>query len=101
MINKKGEMYNIIHTIDPNINPDILTSGSNMFKFIKKKKNKFVLDIRNNDEELKRYLSYSEENMCKTFEWLKQHRFIYYSKVDACYILTDSCINILRIGNDL
>lgn len=71
MINKKGEMYNIIHTIDP----DILTLGSNMFKFIKKKKNKFVLDIRNNDKELKRYLSYSEENMCKTFEWLKQHRF--------------------------
>ena len=97
MIDREDLMYYLIHDIDCNVQPYILTLGSVLFKFIKKiNKDLYILEPLKTKEYIKDYFLYSEENMCKTYQWLKDNDLIYYSSSLLKYCLTDKAKELLK-----
>lgn len=78
----KDYIYNKILETDHNVSSSVLTFGPLLFEYIKKD-NSF--NIKRFILEAEKYMLYSAENICKTYEWLKSNNFIYYSKVDNKY----------------
>jgi hypothetical protein len=98
-IDKSELMYEIIYQTDNNVAPYILTLGSVVFKTIKKvNKELYIIEPVEIKDELKDYFLYSEENLCKTFDWLKQNNFIFYSSSMLKYCLTEKTINLLNLS---
>jgi len=98
MIDKENLMYEIIHNTDCNVPPYIQTLGSVLFKFIKKvNKDLYILEPLKTKEYIKDYNLYSEENMCRTYQWLKDNNLIYYSSSLLKYCLTDKAKELLEL----
>jgi len=99
-IDKSELMHEIIYQTNVNIDPYILTLSSIIFKTIKKVNKEFyIIEPVEIKDELKKYFLYSEENLCKTFEWLKQNNFIFYSSSMLKYCLTDRTVKLLNLND--
>jgi hypothetical protein len=97
--NKQKEMFDVIHSIDCNISPVILSLGSELFKYITQINNDcYFLNISGNYKQLSLHYFYSEDNLCKVYDWLKNNNFIYYSKSNMKYCLTQKTINLLNLN---
>jgi len=81
------KIYDLILDFDSNVDPVVLTFGSLLFDFVDREKwtfnyDKFRLKART-------YYLYSEENLCRTYKWLKDNGFIYYSYKYNTYFVSD------------
>jgi len=88
------KIYNYILELNHNIEPSILTFGSLLFDFLLKD-NSF--NIKTFNREAENYMLYSAENICKTYEWLKNNGLIYYSKAKNKYFATDKILRLKLI----
>jgi len=85
------KVYNFILKIDSNVEPAILTFGSLLFDFLCKDDYFNISKFNHIAEE---YHLYSAENLCRTYEWLKNNNLIYYSKSENKYFATNLVLNL-------
>jgi len=89
-------VYDLILSIDSNVEPAILTFGSLLFDFLNP--TTLTFDFDRFRLEAKKYMLYSEKNICKTFEFLEKNNLIYYSERNNKYYASDFVINVLYKG---